>query len=153
MLSSTSSGFVDNVDRALASLGGIETISRVLHEAVSSDVSLYCYIATVDRDTCLPLSIQAHYEKNHGLEVRLRPEDLYCKPALAHSIPVTNMVLRVRRRRRRQRKGGGVGEGDSEGGGEPEYSVEVLGLVNHSYEFTGTVCCSSWLPLIYLYMF
>lgn len=76
-----------------------------------------------------------YYEKNHGLEVRLRPEDKYCKPALARSVPVTNMVIRVRRRRRKEEGGR-----EEEGGDRSERSechVEVLGLVKQNFEFTG----------------
>jgi general transcription factor 3C polypeptide 5 (transcription factor C subunit 1) len=104
-------GFVDNIDRAITSLGGTDTITQV------------------------------YYEKNHSLEARLRPEDKYCKPALARSVPVTNMVLRVRRRRWKKCKGGGEGEEEGEDQsvrvGGPGCHVEVLGLVKQNFEFTG----------------
>ena len=84
-------------------------------------------------------SWQVYYEKKRGLEVRLRPEDKYCKPAIASSVPVTNMVLRVRRRRRKGMDGcgGEGGEGESERFRGPECQVEVLGLVRQNFEFTG----------------
>lgn len=105
----------------------------------------------------LPLLLhQAHYEKNSVLELRFRPEDVYSKPAVARSTQATNIVLRVRRRRRRsqgkpeekqgegeggERGGGSGGEGDGErlgkGDGQPECSVEVVGLVKSSYDFPG----------------
>ena len=82
-----------------------------------------------------------YYEKNHSLEARLRPEDKYCKPALARSVPVTNMVLRVRRRRWKKCKGGGEGEEEGEDQSVrvrgPGCHVEVLGLVKQNFEFTG----------------
>ena len=77
-----------------------------------------------------------YYEKNHGLEVRLRPEDKYCKPALARSVPVTNIVLRVRRKRRKKEDSGGEGEG-RERSKVLACHVEVVGLVKQNFEFTG----------------
>ena len=98
--------------------------------------------------------------------MRFRPEDVYCKPAIARSKQVTNLVLKIRRRKIRrpgeEHLGGGGGGGgeeasgarsDAEGGGEggggegegsrkegslPVCSVEVVGLVKTSYEFSGT---------------
>ena len=92
------------------------------------------------------------------LELRFRPEDVYCKPAVARSTQATNIVLRVRRRRSQRKpgekqgegevereRGGGSGRGGGGGGGErlgkgdgqPECSVEVVGLVKSSYDFPG----------------
>ncbi|CAI8016260.1 General transcription factor 3C polypeptide 5 [Geodia barretti] len=56
-------GFVDNVDRAINSLGGMKSIEKV------------------------------YYEKTHVLEARLRPEDRFCKPVVGRSLPVTNLLL------------------------------------------------------------
>ena len=101
---------------------------------------------------------QAHFEKNQRLEVKLRPEDIYCKPVFSRATKVSNLVLRVKKRRRRtmgRGEDGGVREGEEEGGQtllatpgemmqegesqtEYEYSAEVLGVVNTSYTFSGT---------------
>ncbi len=62
--------------------------------------------------------------------MRFRPEDRYCKPALAREDKVTNLVLRVRRRRRQ--------EGESDGGGEYEYSTELMGIANKIFHFPGS---------------
>ena len=129
--------------------------------------------------------------------MRFRPEDGYCKPAVARETKVTNLVLRVKRRKKRpagrepgekdgveevsrspvveqqdggrgfppagqlgdglmeQDDGGGRGSGMLVAGGEGEmeekgeeeegksdggyeYSAEVLGLVDTSFEFPGT---------------
>ncbi len=61
--------------------------------------------------------------------MRFRPEDRYCKPALAREDKVTNLVLRVRRRRR---------QGESNGGGDYEYSTELMGIANKSFHFPGS---------------
>lgn len=100
---------------------------------------MHCHILNLH----LFLICQVHYEKKHALEARLRPEDKYCKPALARCVPVTNIVLRVRRRRHKGvRDGGRVGVMEEEEGQDgksgPECQVEVLGLVKTNFEFTGT---------------
>lgn len=97
--------------------------------------------------------LQVHYEKNHALEVRLRPEDKYCKPALARCVPVTNIVLRVRRKRHKKsgslRDGGREeGMGRENGSRGRECQVEVLGLVKVNFEFTGT--CTTCTSVSYL---
>ncbi|XP_064395754.1 general transcription factor 3C polypeptide 5-like isoform X2 [Halichondria panicea] len=80
---------VENEDRAISCLGGINAISK------------------------------AHSESGAALEMRFRPEDRYCKPALAREDKVTNLVLRVRRRRR---------QGESNGRGMADYQVLSPGL-------------------------
>lgn len=90
---------------------------------------------------------QAYYEKNQSLEVRLRPEDKFCKPAQARSVPVTNLVLRVRRRRRRVSEGEGPVEGD--GSQASVCNVEVLGLVKQNFEFTGRFSRCTLLGIAY----
>ena len=103
-------GFVDNVDRAIASLGGKEAISK------------------------------AHFQKSSALELRFRPEDRYCRSAVARLCPVTNLVLRVRRRKRKNGVGEREGEGrEREEEEEEECSVEVLGVVKNSFEFEGVL--------------
>lgn len=93
-----------------------------------------------------------HYEKNHALEVRLRPEDRYCKPALARCVPVTNIVLRVQRRRHKKSESGRreEGTGQKNGARGPECQVEVLGLVKVNFEFTGTCAtCITFVSCLY----
>ena len=104
---------------------------------------------------------QAHFEKNQRLEVKLRPENIYCKPVFSRATKVSNLVLRVKKRRRRtvRREVDGGGREGGEGQtllatpgemmqqGEPkadyEYSAEVLGVVNTSYTFSGTYTYSN----------
>lgn len=51
---------------------------------------------------------------------------------------VTDLVLKVRRRRRKRRgEVEEVDEEEKESGGDWEYSAEVLGVVETSFEFTG----------------
>ena len=80
---------------------------------------------------------QVYHEKNHVLEAWLRPEDRYCKPVVGRPLPVTNLVLRVRRKkggRRGEEGGGGASEGST---ARSDCQVEVLGMVNQTYEFRG----------------
>ena len=61
------------------------------------------------------------------LELRFRPEDHFCKPAVARMKTVTNIVLKVKRHKRK----------GSNGGTDWEYTAEVLGTVTKCFEFTG----------------
>ena len=82
--------------------------------------------------------------------MRFRPEDQYCKPAVARSKKSSYLVLKVKRRRRLKRQidrdsdsetpaaqeGSGADrlEGKDEG---YDYSAELLGVANTVYTFSG----------------
>ncbi len=97
--------------------------------------------------------------------MRFRPEDQYCKPSIARSNKTSNLLLKVKRKCRKSKieAGGGDGasekrdEGDGEamemesgeagkktikdegngGQKEYEYSMELVGIVNTTYQFSG----------------
>ena len=95
--------------------------------------------------------------------MRFRPEDQYCKPSIARSNKTSNLLLKVKRRRTKAKIAAGgneVGEMEKEDdeeamqvdkgeeketaqdegdGGQREYkySVELLGVVNTTYQFSG----------------
>ena len=81
--------------------------------------------------------------------MRFRPEDCYSKPAVARKSRVSNLVLKVKRRKRRKEVGAETVEG---GGGESEYqySAELLGVVNSSYQFPGVFIFLSCLDIFFL---
>lgn len=79
----------------------------------------------------LPFLCQADAESTVPLEMRFRPEDRYCKPAVAREEKVTSLVLKVKRRK--AKSDDGVGRID-------EYSVELLGIANKNYHFPGRYC-------------
>ena len=111
--------------------------------------------------------------------MRFRPEDQYCKPSIARSNKTSNLVLKVKRRRTKAKieesvaadPGKEVGEKGKEGdeeamqvdkgeeetaqdegnGGqrEYEYSVELLGVVNTTYQFSGM--CYMCMPVVFIY--
>ncbi|KAK7083317.1 General transcription factor 3C polypeptide 5 [Halocaridina rubra] len=67
-------GLVNNVDNMLKTLGGVEKISEV-----------YC-------------------EDNRRMELRFRPNDVYCKPTCGERHNSTALLLRVVRRRKKKKK-------------------------------------------------
>lgn len=77
------------------------------------------------------------------MELRFRPDDRYCKPAIAREEKVTNLMLRVRRRRRQR----GC-EGCKDGREDSEYSVELLGIANKLLHFPGNDLSSSLYPML-----
>lgn len=114
----------------------------------------------------IPPTLQAYFEKNERLEAKFRPEDQFCKPAVARANKTSNLVLKVKRKRRLKVSEGGaswggrengedmLGGGDqpalgeasrSEGEGgkeEYDYSAELLGVVNTTFQFQGTHTCT-----------
>ena len=101
------------------------------------------------------VSEQAHFDKNRHLEVRFRPEDQYCKPAVARAKKSSCLVLKVKRKRRlksgeRQTTADGdvqlaaaempgdkVQSLDENTDRAYDYSAELLGVVNTVYCFPG----------------
>ena len=90
--------------------------------------------------------------------MRFRPEDQYCKPAVARTNKTSSLVLKVKRKRRAKssegqsdgreedKKNGGPSSseatlaGDCQGESktvEYEYSAELLGVVNTVFQFPG----------------
>ena len=91
--------------------------------------------------------------------MRFRPEDQYCKPAVARSNKTSCLVLKVKRKWRSKVEGNGVigreeGTGDQssqsnercqgkecEGVNEEyDYTAELIGVVNTMFQFPGITC-------------
>lgn len=67
---------------------------------------------------------QAFSERNRRLELRMRPDDVYCRPACADRHKVTGLLLSVKVRRRK-------------GSGEVlAITPSVVGRVNVAFKFT-----------------
>uniref|UniRef100_A0A673LPV2 General transcription factor IIIC, polypeptide 5 n=1 Tax=Sinocyclocheilus rhinocerous TaxID=307959 RepID=A0A673LPV2_9TELE len=86
-------GVVNNVDTMLESIGGEEGVSKT------------------------------YADSSKRLELRFRPKDPFCYPAIRYSF--TNLLLRVRRRTR---------EGNS---AETQISMDIVGLIEITYTFQG----------------
>ena len=77
--------------------------------------------------------------------MRFRPDDQYCKPALSKTVVGSSLILKVKRHRTVQseanhslatesaRSSDGVGTHES----EVQYSAELMGICNKTYQFTG----------------
>lgn len=87
----------------------------------------------------LALSIftQAFAGKGYSrLELRFRPDDSYCKPAIARQSKPCCLALKIKRRKKREQPLGSNGRNESDNN-VYEYSAELLGTVNMQFDFIG----------------
>ncbi|XP_014666091.1 PREDICTED: general transcription factor 3C polypeptide 5-like [Priapulus caudatus] len=96
---------VMNVDKMLTSLGGENAVSR------------------------------ANADPSRRLELRFRPQDIFCKPACGDRFNTTNLLMKVVRRRKKKSSGLGAERR------EPEVTLhaEILGVVDTTYRFQSMV--------------
>ncbi|KAK3921071.1 General transcription factor 3C polypeptide 5 [Frankliniella fusca] len=97
-------GRVVNVDKMINSLGGIRNISTA-----------YC-------------------EKNRRLELRFRPDDVFCKPACGDKQQVSAVLLRVKVRRKKK-------DGET-----VKIKTNVVGKINTAFRFNN-LCDFQYLPM------
>ncbi|XP_022911689.1 general transcription factor 3C polypeptide 5 [Onthophagus taurus] len=95
-------GIVENVDKMLDTLGGLTEIENVVGE------------------------------RNRYLELRFRPEDKFCKPALSETDKKPGILVKVTKK---------------EINGKVDYNYEVLGVNALSYSFN-RYCDFQYLPLV-----
>ncbi|XP_069972340.1 general transcription factor 3C polypeptide 5 [Penaeus vannamei] len=124
-------GLVKNVDKMLETLGGVEKISEV-----------YC-------------------EDNRRMELRFRPDDVYCKPTCGEQHNSTALLLRVVRRKKKKKKqqeadpkvpeavAGSSAEDPSPPEGDASTSVrsELIGVVHTMYKFNN-LCDFQYVPVV-----
>lgn len=122
-------GLVENVDKTIETLGGIEKISEV-----------YC-------------------EDNRRMELRFRPNDVYCKPTCGERHNSTALLLRVVCRRKKKRieepqvdplevSEEGVEEMTKQDDEEPaSIKTDLLGVVHTTYKFNN-LCDFQYVPLV-----
>ncbi|XP_047490172.1 general transcription factor 3C polypeptide 5-like [Penaeus chinensis] len=124
-------GLVKNVDKMLETLGGVEKISEV-----------YC-------------------EDNRRMELRFRPDDVYCKPTCGEQHNSTALLLRVVRRKKKKKKpeeadpkvpeavAGSSSEDPTPPEGDSSTSVrsELIGVVHTMYKFNN-LCDFQYVPLV-----
>ena len=70
---------------------------------------------------------KVYSQPNKRLSVNWRPDDAFCKPAFGERCSTTNLLMKVKRRPRK---------GDNS---KYEYHIEVVGIVDTTYKFHGTV--------------
>ncbi len=98
-------GVVRNVDAMLQTLGGIDNVSRVMQEP------------------------------NRRLELRFRPDDVFCKPTCGErSTDTTSFVVRAKRMRNKRT-------------GETKLVSEVVGTVHTTFKFQ-SLCDFQYLPVV-----
>lgn len=126
-------GIVNNVNKAIETLGGLQSVAHVLADT------------------------------KKRLELRFRPNDVYCKPASSTNDKMCGLLLKVRRRKRQSPKvdlldsrpvpASMTGTDEPHGcQGQPgddgyEYDVEVLGKLTTLISFPG-MCDYQYLPFV-----
>ncbi|XP_076455107.1 general transcription factor 3C polypeptide 5-like [Babylonia areolata] len=115
-------GIVQNVDKALQTLGGIKAVNKSIKD------------------------------ETKRLEMHFRPADIYCKPACGTSHKTAGVILHVRRRKRQPRKKGSMVRSGARGNAGDchddgyEYKVDILGTVFSAIRFEG-MCDFQYLPV------
>lgn len=108
-------GIAKNIPKVLETLGGLETISRTVADP------------------------------SRRLELRLRPKDVYCKPACADHSSTNNLVLRIRRKKKKQSAENVAGTSFSSTDAEEPFEASVVGIVDKTYKFQ-SMCDFQYLP-------
>ena len=106
-------GILKDSSKVLSTLGGLDVISKTVADPT------------------------------RRLELRLRPNDVYCKPACADHYPTNNLVLKVRRRKKR---GDEVATSSSTSATKAEpIEATIVGIVEKTYKFQ-SMCDFQFLP-------
>ncbi len=101
-------GKVNNVDRMVETLGGSDNVARVCQET------------------------------NRRMELRFRPDDVFCKPTCGERVKQTAFLLKVKRMRRKR---------DSKKDGRQfKMKTEILGAVETTFKFSN-LCDFQYLPV------
>ena len=98
-------GWVENVDEMVLTLGGLKTLSKVFNES------------------------------NRRLELRFRPEDVFCKPTCGERSNETAFLLKVKRKTHKRDPS------------RVKYVPEIVGVVNVAFKFNN-LCDFQYLPMV-----
>lgn len=102
---------VKNLDKALETLGGSKTISKVLRCVVP-----YCSNQLE----------KAAASNSKLIELRFRPNDPYCHPVFGDRVTTSNLLLKVKCKRKR-----------SDPSQITNFSTEIVGSIPTTYRFQG----------------
>jgi len=105
-------GLVNSNQRMLETLGGLENIAQVLDEP------------------------------NRRLELRFRPDDVFCKPTCGERNSDSSFLIKVKRRRLKP------GVKNTEQKPAEKCDVKVVGLVSDCFKFNN-LCDFQYLPMVY----
>lgn len=100
-------GRVVNVERALETLGGNETLSHTI------------------------------LQSGQRLALRFRPRDDFCRPLYASKYSTTNMLLKVTRKKKNASHSGESVQSKSADEPATEYACEMIGTVDNTFKFEG----------------
>ena len=105
-------GVVNSTGKMLETLGGLETIAQVLEEP------------------------------NRRLELRFRPDDVFCKPTCGEKQTDSSFLIRVKKKKLKP------GREPSEDRPAVKTEVKVEGIVTDNYKFNN-LCDFQYLPMVY----
>lgn len=80
--------------------------------------------------------LQAHSD-GRKFEVKFRPDDRFCKPAVSRTVCGTSLILKVKRRKERDTSA--LCNSETMENVKSEYSVELMGVANKIYQFSGAM--------------
>ena len=96
---------------------------------------VYFYKPLTNTSTSL---LQSCLEQGYNrLELRFRPDDIYCKPAIGRPSKTCCLALKIKRKKD-QPESMSIEQDEVE---EYKYSAEILGLVDTIFEFSGQCIC------------
>ena len=96
---------------------------------------VYFYKPLTNTSTSL---LQSCLEQGYNrLELRFRPDDIYCKPAIGRPSKTCCLALKIKRKKD-QPESMSIEHDEVE---EYKYSAEILGLVDTIFEFSGQCIC------------
>lgn len=85
---------------------------------------------------CVHYFFQAHLD-GRKLEVKFRPDDQFCKPAISKTIRRSSLILKVKRKKRKEAFSALSKSETSDENVKYDYAVELMGVANKTYQFTG----------------
>jgi len=108
-------GVVQSPENMISTLGGLDTIAQVLDEP------------------------------NRRLELRFRPDDVFCKPTCGEKHVDTSILIRVKKKKLKPGR-----ENITRANNKPQekFEVNVEGLVTDCYKFSN-LCDFQYLPMVY----
>ncbi len=155
-------GFIKNVDKAIETLGGEESISqvRLVFPSVhwinySSSTAVWKYSSHLSL-LFLPANFAIHQAVNNNsklLELRFRPWDPFCHPVYGDYIFTSNLLAKVSRKKRKlnknsEKNNNNNNNNNTDSNSNPStdetnpWRVDIVGLVHDTYRFQGIYCVS-----------
>lgn len=117
-------GLVNNVDKMVQTLGGISNIG-----IVSSDVCALILYNIINEQN------QVYSAKNRRVELRFRPDDIYCKPTCGDRSQTFSLLLKVKVKKALRNPNAPCSSKDPDSVKTITFTTSVIGVVDTIYKF------------------